>query len=140
MSLVYLLDTNILSEPAKLKPDEQVMHKLQQHCTSIATASIVWHELMFGCQRLPISHKRSQLEHYFQDLLHSGLPVLAYTQTAAIWHAEERARLTNMGKTPAFADGMIAAIAHSHELTLVTRNISDFECFSGLRLDNWFSS
>ncbi|MEB4590282.1 type II toxin-antitoxin system VapC family toxin [Candidatus Thiothrix sp. Deng01] len=140
MSLVYLLDTNVLSEPTKLKPDEQVMHKLQQHYKSIATASIVWHELLFGCQRLPLSHKRSQLEHYFQDLLYSGLPVLAYTQAAAIWHAEERTRLTNMGKTPAFVDGMIAAIAHSHGLTLVTRNISDFEYFSDLRLENWFSS
>lgn len=140
MSLLYLLDTNILSEPTKRLPDEQVMFKLQQHRKQIATASIVWHELLFGCQRLPISHKRRQLETHFQDLLRSGLQILPYTQTAAEWHATERSRLTAIGQTPAFADGMIAAIAHTHGLTLVTRNTSDFLGFNGLRMENWFSS
>ncbi len=140
MSLLYLLDTNILSEPTKRLPDEQVMFKLQQHRKQIATASIVWHELLFGCQRLPLSHKRNQLETHFQDLLRSGLQILPYTQAAAEWHATERSRLTATGQTPAFADGMIAAIAHLHGLTLVTRNTSDFLGFNGLRMENWFSS
>jgi tRNA(fMet)-specific endonuclease VapC len=38
---------------------------------------------------------------------------------------------------PAFVDGQIAAIAKVNGLVLVTRNTSDFEKFSGLKLENW---
>lgn len=138
MSIRYLIDTNILSEPTRPEPDPKVMQRLKQERHQIATASVVWHELLFGCQRLPLSRRRSQLEAYFQALLQSGLLVLPYTQPAAEWHATERVRLTAMGKTPAFADGMIAATAFQHELVLVTRNVDDFAGFSGLQIENWF--
>lgn len=116
------------------------MQRLQQHRQQVATASVVWHELLFGCQRLPVSHKREQLENYLQALLLSGLMVLSYTQKAAEWHAIERARLIGIGQTPAFIDGMIAATAHTHGLILVTRNIADFENFSGIRIEDWFEA
>lgn len=138
MSIRYLVDTNILSEPTRPEPDPKVMQRLKHERHQIATASVVWHELLFGCQRLPLSRRRSQLEAYFQNLLQSGLLVLPYTQPAAEWHATERVRLTAMGQTPAFADGMIAATAFQHELVLVTRNVDDFTGFSGLQIENWF--
>ncbi len=138
MSIRYLLDTNILSESTRPIPDPKVMQHLQQKRHHVATASVVWHELMFGCQRLPLSRRRSQLETYFQDLLLSGLVILPYTQAAAEWHATERVRLTAMGQSPAFADGMIAATAHQHGLILVTRNVDDFSGFLGLQIENWF--
>lgn len=140
MSIIYLLDTNILSEPTRTHPNPQVMQQLQQSRHNIATASIVWHELLFGCQRLPISRKREQLENHFQDLLLSGLILLPYAQAAGEWHAAERARLTGIGQLPAFADGMIAATAHTHDLVLVTRNVDDFKNFSGIRVENWFDA
>lgn len=140
MSIIYLLDTNILSEPTRMHPNPQVMQQLQQCRHHIATASVVWHELLFGCRRLPISRRREQLENHFQDLLLSGLTLLPYTQAAAEWHASERARLTGMGQSPAFADGMIAATAHIHNLVLVTRNVDDFKSFSDIRVENWFDA
>ncbi|POZ51164.1 type II toxin-antitoxin system VapC family toxin [Methylovulum psychrotolerans] len=138
MSVIYLLDTNILSEPTRAHPHSHVMQSLQQHRHRIASATIVWHELLFGCQRLPVSRKREQLENYLQDLLLSGLTLLPYTQAAAEWHASERARLTKMGQPPAFIDAMIAAIAYTHNLILVTRNTDDFKNFSGIHIENWF--
>ncbi len=53
------------------------------------------------------------------------IPLLPYDETAATWHAEERTRLVTAGKTPAFVDGQIAAIAYTNNLTLVTNNTSD---------------
>ncbi|WP_020559265.1 type II toxin-antitoxin system VapC family toxin [Thiofilum flexile] len=138
MTIRYLVDTNILSEPIKPNPNPKVMQYLEQERYQIATASVVWHELLFGCQRLPLSRRRSQIEAYFQDLQLSGLLILPYTQPAAEWHAKERVRLAALGQTPAFADGMIAAIAYQHELVLVTRNVNDFIGFSGLQMENWF--
>ncbi|MGK7882028.1 MAG: hypothetical protein AB4060_18295 [Crocosphaera sp.] len=43
-----------------------------------------------------------------------------------------------MGKTPAFVDGQIAAIAYTNQLILVTNNVSDFQDFQGLQIENWF--
>ena len=60
--LKFLLDTNILSEPICPEPIEHVLEKLEQH--EIATATVVRHEMLFGCQRLPVSRKRQKLEQY----------------------------------------------------------------------------
>ncbi len=135
----FLIDTNTLSEPFKKTPNTHVSQKLRQHQYEIATASVVWHELWFGCQRLPESRRRDQLTHYLETLESSHLLILPYDKQASLWHANERAHLTNKGKTPAFIDSQIAAIAVSNDLVLVTRNIKDFEHFEGLRLENWFS-
>ncbi|MDJ0634050.1 MAG: hypothetical protein QNJ34_12745 [Xenococcaceae cyanobacterium MO_188.B29] len=43
-----------------------------------------------------------------------------------------------MGKTPAFVDGQIAAIAYTNQLILVANNVSDFQDFQGLQIENWF--
>ena len=67
----------------------------------------------------------------------ASLPILDYDQRAAEWHARERARLALTGRTPAFANGRIAAIARVNDLTLVTRNQWDFRWFQGLRLEGW---
>jgi tRNA(fMet)-specific endonuclease VapC len=49
----YLLDTNVLSEAVKTAPDMSVMEMFQKYQHEIVTAAPVWHELQFGCQRLP---------------------------------------------------------------------------------------
>jgi tRNA(fMet)-specific endonuclease VapC len=38
---------------------------------------------------------------------------------------------------PPFADGQIASIAATRDLTLVTANVADFERFEGLRVEDW---
>jgi hypothetical protein len=49
----------------------------------------------------------------------------------------ERARLVTLGRTPPFADGQIAAIAHTHQLILVTFNRADYADFSDLMIEDW---
>jgi len=139
MSFQYLLDTNTLSEPAKPIPNGNVLGQLNIHQSEIVTASIVIHELMYGCLRLPESRRRDALWSYVQESVLS-LPIFSYDCQAAEWHAQERARLTKIGKTPAFADGQIASIAFCNNLILVTNNVADFQFFEGLRIENWFVS
>ena len=136
--LRYLLDTNILSEATKSKPNQQVLAKLRDHNGCYATAVTVWHELHFGCERLPDSKLKRQLASYLAMLLQEGLAVLPFEQQAGEWLAVERARLMKEGFTLGFADAEIAAIAVANELILVTRNTRDFVRFSGLQLENWF--
>lgn len=137
MTLRYLLDTNVLSEPLRPQPNPAVMEKLRLHQQEIATATIVWHELLFGCQRLGESKKRHTIETYLQKVVQPHIPILSYDQAAATWHAQERTRLASLGKTPAFADSQIAAISYSNDLIIVTNNISDYRDFLDLKLENW---
>ena len=133
----YLLDTNILSEPVKTSPQRTVLNSIERHQHEIVTAAPVWHELVFGCRRLPASRKREILEAYLNDVIKPNMLILPYDERAAEWHAKERARLSSAGNTPAFVDGQIASIARVNGLILVTRNSADFKKFSNLELENW---
>ncbi len=133
----YLLDTNVLSEAVKIIPDRSVLDMLEKNRNEIVTAAPVWHELQYGCCRLPISRKREIIESYLNELLERHLMILPYDKRAAEWHARERARLSSEGRTPPFVDGQIAAIASVNGLVLVTRNVCNFEFFSGLTIINW---
>jgi len=138
VTLRFLLDSNIISEPMKPKPDVRVMENLSRYAGEMSTATIVWHELLFGLNRLPPSRKRQGLEQYLQEEVKVKLPFLPYNEAAAEWHAKERARLVKLGKTPSFADSQIAAIAKVNQLILVTNNVSDYANFNDLPIENWY--
>ena len=139
MTLRYLLDTNVISEATRPSPNLNIVRKLTEHQREIATAAVVFHELLYGCLRLVESQKRQFLLEYINQIP-LKMPILSYDPQAAQWHAEERARLSKVGKTPAFADGKIASVAYSNNLVLVTNNVSDFQFFNGLKIENWFVS
>ena len=136
----YLLDTNVLSEAVKTVPNRHVMTMFEKHQEEIVTASPVWHELQYGCRRLPVSRKREIIESYIEDVIRQNMVILPYDERAAIWHAEERARLAAQGQVPPYADSQIAAIAKVNDLVLVTRNTADFEMFVNLKVQNWHKS
>ena len=135
----YLLDTNVLSEAVKTNPDKSVMKKIERNRDEMVTAAPVWHELQFGCQRLPRSRKKEVIASFLNDIVRRTMLILPYDDRAAEWHARERARLSFKGITTSFVDGQIAAITKVNGLILVTRNIADFKPFSGFKLENWHS-
>lgn len=134
MSLRFLPDTNVLSEPLKPEPDRRVTGWLARHQAAVATAAPVWHELRFGCQRLPRSSRRQKLERYLETIAPS-LPVLPYDTGAAEWHAAERARLQRAGRSPPFVDGQIAAVAAVNQLAVVTLKAAHFKNFRGVEVE-----
>jgi tRNA(fMet)-specific endonuclease VapC len=137
VSAKYLLDTNIVSEPLRPAPHPKVLARLKRHQDELAIASVVWHELRFGCQRLPASAKRTTIERYLDEVVAVSMPIIPYDQAAAEWHAAERARLTQLGKTPPFADGQIGAIAQVHGMILVTLNPKDYAAFAAVKVEDW---
>jgi len=92
VSLRFLLDTNVLSEPIRPIPNQNVVEMLERHKQEIATATVVFHELIFGCKRLPESRKRRNIEKYLNEVVKPQIPMLSYDANAAIWHGTERAR------------------------------------------------
>jgi tRNA(fMet)-specific endonuclease VapC len=138
VSVRFLLDTNVLSEPLKPSPNGGVLASLERHRDSLATAAPVWHELVFGLARLPASKKREVVREYLYEVVRASLDILPYDEAAADWHARERARLEGLGRPGAFVAGQIAAIAKTRGLVVVSRNASHYELFEGLRVENWF--
>ncbi|MCB9656929.1 MAG: type II toxin-antitoxin system VapC family toxin [Polyangiales bacterium] len=137
MTARFLLDTSIVSSPLSKQPNASVLRKLEEHGHECAIAAPVWHELTFGCARLPLGKRRSAIEAYLEDVVLASLPVLPYDHAAARWHGVERARLERLGKPTPFVDGQIAAVAHVNQLTLVTLNVKDFTRFKGIEVENW---
>ncbi|MFN6470236.1 MAG: type II toxin-antitoxin system VapC family toxin [Nostoc sp. SerVER01] len=138
MSLNYLLDTNILSEAKRPHPNEKVMEKLRLYRQETATAILVIHEMLYGCFRLSISKKRQDIEDYVNNVILAEIPLFDYDLKSAQYHAQERARLSKIGKNPGFIDGQIASIAVTNNLILVTNNVADFQDFDGINIENWF--
>ena len=137
MSPAFLLDTNILAEPLRPVPNPAIMLKLKEFESQLAIPAVVWHEMWFGCHRLQQSPRRKAIEKYLLEVVVPSMPILPYDTAASEYHAEERARLSLLGKTPSFADGQIAAIAHANGLTVVTLNLSDFQEFRDLQIEDW---
>ena len=134
----YLLDTNVISEVNKKIPNQLVIEKISLYQREVATASTVIHELLYGSLRLPSeSAKRNFLLDYINQIPFK-MPILDYDLKSVQYHAQERVKLSKIGKTPAFADGQIASIAFSNDLVLVTNNVKDFVDFNGLKIVNWF--
>lgn len=137
MTLQYLLDTSTVSAPMSKTPNPEVIRRLDEHGHESAIAAPVWHELTYGCRRLPRGKRRSALEAYLHDVVRASFPILPYDEAAATWHGHERARLEALGKPAPFVDGQIAAIAHINGLTLITVNVKDFARFKELHVEDW---
>ncbi len=136
--LTCLLDTNVVSELARPRPHPVVLQQFQHRHAQLALPTPVWHELQFGCLRLPAGQRRSFLESFLTQTV-SLLPKLPYDAPAALVHARLRAQAEARGRVMPLLDGQIAAIAIAQGLTLVTRNLRDFEGLPHLRLADWFN-
>jgi tRNA(fMet)-specific endonuclease VapC len=133
----YLLDTSIVSSPMSREPNQEIVKQLESKGHECAIAAPLWHELTYGCRRLPRGKRRAALEAYLHDVVLASFPVLAYDETAAHWHGHERARLEGLGRPAPYVDGQIAAIARVNELVLVTVNVKDFARFKEVEVENW---
>jgi predicted nucleic acid-binding protein len=137
---MILLDTNVVSEPAKPRPDLRVMNWLDsQAVESLYLSTTVLAEWLTGVERLPAGRRRTEMERIIEDMLKEliGPRVLVFDQTAAEIHAKLTARASRAGQTVGFADCQIAAVASLHGLTVATRDTEPFVVM-GLRVINPF--
>jgi tRNA(fMet)-specific endonuclease VapC len=133
----FLLDTNIVSVPISTRPIAAVVEKLRKHGEECAIAAPIWHELEYGCERMPYGRRRAALAEYLTKVVRPAFPILPYDDAAATRHAIERARLERAGTPSPFVDGQIAAIAQVRGLILVTRNTRDFARYEDLQVEDW---
>jgi len=132
----YLADSNVLSEPTKLRPKAAVIEWLRRHESELVVSPIVLGELQYGILLLPAGRKRTRLLKWFAEGV-QRLPALDFdTATADAW-ARLLARLKQKGQAMPIKDSMIAAVAKKHGLVMATRNVADFQ-HAGIKLVNPF--
>lgn len=132
---MYLLDTNAISEPKRARPDSSVVRWLSDQLLSDLHLSVITvGELRRGIVRLEPGRRRDDLDFWLEDMIFRYdqriLPVdLAVTERWASLAEANRAA----GRASEMTDELIAATAHVHGLTVVTRNVRHFE-HSGCRV------
>ncbi|HMV48657.1 MAG TPA: type II toxin-antitoxin system VapC family toxin [Blastocatellia bacterium] len=129
----YLLDTNIWI--IYLKAVETVVRQRLEQASpdEIATCSVVWAELLHGARKYADPLQR---EHRIELTL-SPLANLPFDLAAARRYAYIRDYLERTGQVIGGNDLMIAAIALTHGLILVTRNTDEFRRVPGLQVEDW---
>ena len=135
---MIILDTNVVSEPLKLKPESAVLQWLDRQAPeTLYLTTISFSELLAGIEIMPAGRRRSKLHAAIVDQM---LPlfdgrILAFDLAACEFFARVNARAHAAGKPISFADGAIAAIASAHGFMLATRNERDFKG-TGVKLIN----
>jgi toxin FitB len=128
----FLLDTNVPSELTYPKPAPRVERWLEEvEDEQLFFSVISLAEICKGIAKLPESKKRTQLQDWLDSTLRPWFAgrILPITEPIAEqmghWAGEREVK----GRTIKIADGLIAATALEHELTVVTRNVRDFAGF-----------
>lgn len=130
---MHLCDTNVVSELARPAPDPGVL-SWAAGVTEVALSVVTLDEIRYGLAWRPIP----RIIAWFDRFLESRCEILPFTADVAELSGRLRGRLRARGETRTQADMMIAATARFHGLTLVTRNVADFES-CGVSLLNPFA-
>jgi len=131
----YLVDTNIPSELTREKPDARVSAFLgNTDKGSVFLSVMTIGEICKGIAALPVGQKRTALQGWLDIDVRSWFAgrILPVTEAIAERWGHLAATAKQQGLTLAVVDGVIAATALHHDLTLVTRNVKDFV---GLRVE-----
>jgi len=122
----YLVDANVLSEPTRPQPHPSVVAWLRRHERAIAVDPVILGEIRYGILLLPRGRRRARLEQWFDDGVRRIQCLPWEAETGLRW-AELLARLGASGRAMPVKDSFIAATALAFHMTVVTRNVTDFE-------------
>lgn len=140
--MTFLLDTNVVSEWTKPRPDLGVVAWLAEADEDRIFISVITvAELRHGIERLSPGARRDRLDRWLTEQVPVRFEARLLSvdaETANIW-GRVMARGQAAGRSPGSLDAFIAATALRHDLTLVTRNVRDFEML-GVRLVNPWSN
>lgn len=137
---MILLDTNLVSEPLRLKPEPGVIKWIDaQSIETLYLSAITVAELRTGVALLPAGKKRAGLEKSLEEQV---LPlfvgrILAFDLSCTPAYSKLIAKTREGGLAIAAADGYIAAIAVTHGLAVATRDVNPFKAADLTVINPW---
>jgi len=126
----FLLDTNVVSEWVKPRPDSGVMQWVAEVDEDRAYLSVItFAELRYGIERMTTGQRRKRLADWLDDELPLRFEgrVIPIDDRVANLCGRMIARSEAAGRRLEAMDALIAATAEFHRLTLITGNTADFE-------------
>ena len=133
---MYLLDTNVVSELRRPRPHAAVVAWIRDApAESLHLSAVTIGEIQAGIEvtRTQDPAKAAELEAWLDARLLGGFDVLPVDAAAF----REWARLMHGRPETLIVDALIAAVAVVHRLTVVTRNVRDFEGLGVAVVDPW---
>ena len=140
MSLRYLLDTCILSEFIKPKPERKVIDWLNSvEAERVFLSAVTVGEIQFGISNRPASNRRTELEVWLNVSLPEQFAarVLSLDADTFVTWGKMTAQQRRQGEPMGIMDSLIAATALQYKMVLVTRNVSDFKSTNLSILNPW---
>ena len=129
----YLLDTNICIYIIKKKPESVIKLFSKLKPGDVAISAITIAELYFGIAK---SSKPNENTIALQEFL-QPLVTLDFNSDDSVFYGQIRAELEAKGQMIGAMDLLIASIALSRGLTLVTNNEKEFSRIKNLKVENW---
>ena len=136
----FLLDTNVPSELTRPKPEPEVIQWLDDADDLRLFLSVVSRgEIFKGITVLPEGKRRQQLQQWVDETLRPWFDgrILPVSESVAERWGVLAGECQLTGRPLNVADGLIAATALEHGLTVVTRNVKDFSNLGVSVLDLW---
>ncbi len=132
---MYLLDTNILSELIKKRPNPKVLSQLRSKSSlTLYTSCICIMELRFG------SALRNDFEMFWEKInkeIVSRIKILPIGEKEALVSGDILADLRKAGRSIGMEDVLIAASAITNQFIIVTANTRHFSRIKALKVENW---
>jgi len=132
---MFLFDTDVLSNVMKRAPSPALLGRLatlpaeRQFTTAVTVGEIV-----YGAQRSP---RRDYFLAQLEERVIGNMRVLPFDTSAARVYGRLRAELEQQGTSVGMPDLMIAAIAMSREMTVITGNVRHLARVPGLSVEDW---
>jgi len=140
MTLRYLLDTCVLSEFVKPKPERKVIDWLNSvEAERVFLSAVTIGEILYGISHRPTSNRRTELEVWLNVSLPEQFAgrVLALDADTFVTWGQMAAQQKLQGEPMGVMDSLIAATALRHKMILVTRNVADFKATGLSILNPW---
>ena len=138
--MTFLLDTNVVSEWVRARPDPGVvawLDEVDEDRVFLSVATLA--ELRSGIARIPTGSRRVRLEDWLGEELPARFEgrILAIDREVALIWGDVVAEREQAGRPIGAMDAFIAATARVRDLTLVTRNTRDFAGSVSAVLNPW---
>lgn len=135
-----LLDTNVLSELLRSKPEAAVVDWFSvQPDDSLFVSAVTQAEMVLGARLLPAGKRRSALAHNIGAMFEEDFAgrILPFDSAAVASYVDIVSTRRAIGRPISQFDAQIAAIAQSRKLRLATRNTQDFDNCGLTLVDPW---